>query len=59
MAASLVFSVVHDARLLGEADPTEVLDCYVHVATSREELMRYISRMERQLGVQQDTIVRF
>lgn len=58
-AATLVFSVVYDARLMGKASSTEIIDSYTHLAHSREALLRYIARMELKLEVLQDTIVRF
>lgn len=55
-AANLLHSVVYDAEKVGESATP---DNYVHLAASRMALIRYISRLEERLGIQQHQFYRF
>lgn len=61
-AATMVFSMRHDATILGATGPGQnaaaIEDCYRHLNNSSNTLLEYISELERQCGIQQDTFYR-
>jgi hypothetical protein len=62
-AASLLFSVTYDAHRLGSAMGSsareEIGDNYHALNQSRAKLVRYISRLEKRLGLDQHSFHKF